>query len=86
MCMDLVTGGDLLSLIHNSVRANEENGVMNKACDIATAKFYLAEVSEALEYLHGKGVIHLDLNPKSQSLIIVTVCSFWLIFLLILCL
>jgi serine/threonine protein kinase len=33
-----------------------------KACDTYTAKFYLAEIIEAVEYLHEQGVIHRWVN------------------------
>ena len=36
-----------------------------KACNVYTAKFYLAEIIEAVEYLHSKDIIHRDLKPEN---------------------
>jgi len=36
-----------------------------KACDVHTAKFYVAEIIEAVEYLHDKDIIHRDLKPEN---------------------
>ena len=36
-----------------------------KACDVYTAKFYLAEIIEAVEYLHNQNIIHRDLKPEN---------------------
>jgi serine/threonine protein kinase len=36
-----------------------------KACDVYTAKFYLAEIIEAVEYLHDQNIIHRDLKPEN---------------------
>lgn len=36
-----------------------------KACDTYTAKFYLSEIIEAVEYLHQQNIIHRDLKPEN---------------------
>lgn len=36
-----------------------------RACDASTAKFYISEIIEAVEYLHSKGIIHRDLKPEN---------------------
>jgi serine/threonine protein kinase len=35
------------------------------ACTMAVARFYLAELIVALEYLHSQNVLHLDIKPES---------------------
>ena len=52
--LELCPNGDLLGLIENKGRIEE-----------AAAKFYLAEVILALEYLHGSGIIYRDLKPAN---------------------
>jgi serine/threonine protein kinase len=37
----------------------------HKACNAYTAKFYLAEIIEAVEYLHDMNIIHRDLKPEN---------------------
>ncbi|KAJ4170025.1 cAMP-dependent protein kinase catalytic subunit [Fusarium falciforme] len=52
MVMDFVEGGELFSLLRKS----------------GVAKFYAAEVTLALEYLHSKNVIYRDLKPENLLL------------------
>ena len=67
MCMDLVPGGELLALIRKAQRDNEERGFQDRACDLSTTQFYVAEIIEALEYLHSRNIIHMDLKPESKA-------------------
>jgi len=39
----------------------------NKCVDEDAARFYAAEVTAALEYLHLMGFIYRDLKPESES-------------------
>jgi len=54
LVMEYLPGGDLLSLLENL-------GYF----DVDIAKFYLAEIVLALEYLHKHGIIHRDLKPDN---------------------
>ncbi|TRM68945.1 putative cyclic AMP-dependent protein kinase catalytic subunit [Schizophyllum amplum] len=54
MVMDFVPGGELFSLLRRSHRFPEP-----------VAKFYAAEVSLALRYLHSNGIIYRDLKPEN---------------------
>ncbi len=53
MVMEFMKGGDFSFLLEN-VDFDEE-----------TAKFYLAQVVLALDYLHKNGIIHRDLKPEN---------------------
>jgi cGMP-dependent protein kinase len=54
MVMELCLGGELWSLLRDR-RFFEENEV----------KFYIACVTEALQYLHSKGIVYRDLKPEN---------------------
>ena len=70
MCMDLAKGGDLLGLISKYQSQNLVNGIVNQACNITVTQFYVAEIVQALDYLHNLGIIHRDLKPESMHFII----------------
>ncbi|KAK2756729.1 camp-dependent protein kinase catalytic subunit [Arachnomyces sp. PD_36] len=57
MVMDFVEGGELFSLLRKSQRFPNP-----------VAKFYAAEVTLALEYLHSQHVIYRDLKPENLLL------------------
>lgn len=57
MVMDFVEGGELFSLLRKSQRFPNP-----------VAKFYAAEVTLALEYLHSKDIIYRDLKPENLLL------------------
>ena len=69
--MDLAPGGELLSLISRNLSENQVKGISETACDFFTSRFYLAEIVEALEYLHGLHIIH---RGSPDSLTFITVC------------
>lgn len=54
MVMDYIEGGELFSLLRKSQRFPNP-----------VAKFYAAEVTLALEYLHGHDIIYRDLKPEN---------------------
>ncbi|KAK4223716.1 hypothetical protein QBC38DRAFT_512226 [Podospora fimiseda] len=57
MVMDFVEGGELFSLLRKSGRFPNP-----------VAKFYAAEVTLALEYLHNRNIIYRDLKPENLLL------------------
>ncbi|KAG8531470.1 cAMP-dependent protein kinase catalytic subunit [Bacidia gigantensis] len=57
MVMDFVEGGELFSLLRKSQRFPNP-----------VAKFYAAEVTLALDYLHSQGIIYRDLKPENLLL------------------
>ncbi|KAF0687128.1 Aste57867_21099 [Aphanomyces stellatus] len=65
MVMELCRGGELLDVIVKSQKEQAARGIKNKACSIEVTRFFIAEVIEALEYLHEMGVIHRDIKPEN---------------------
>ncbi|WEW57091.1 cAMP-dependent protein kinase catalytic subunit [Emydomyces testavorans] len=57
MVMDFVEGGELFSLLRKSQRFPNP-----------VAKFYAAEVTLALEYLHSQNIVYRDLKPENLLL------------------
>ncbi len=52
--MEYMVGGDLGDILHNYCALDED-----------VAKFYIAEIILALEYLHSLGIVHRDLKPDN---------------------
>lgn len=65
MCMDLAQGGELLNLISSKKKEKMDLNITDQACDSETTQFYISEITEALEYLHGLNIIHRDLKPEN---------------------
>lgn len=57
LVMEYLIGGDLSSVLQEQGRLRED-----------AARFYIAEVTLALEYLHDHGIIHRDLKPDNMLL------------------
>jgi 3-phosphoinositide dependent protein kinase-1 len=74
MVMDLAPGGILLDLINMKQNENLQRGLENTACDFSVTQFYIAEIIEALEYIHNLGIIHRDLKPESKTFILICCC------------
>lgn len=68
ICMDLAPGGTLLSIINKKRSEKESKNIIGEACDVSMTQFYIAEVVEALEYIHNKKIIHRDLKPENLLL------------------
>jgi 3-phosphoinositide dependent protein kinase-1 len=65
MCMDLAPGGELTAIINKHRDAKLAEGKEEEACDLELVQFYIAELVEALEYLHGHSIVHRDLKPEN---------------------
>ncbi|KAM6584314.1 hypothetical protein CsatB_011316 [Cannabis sativa] len=57
MALESCEGGELFDQITRKVRLSEDE-----------ARFYAAEVVDALEYIHGMGLIHRDIKPENLLL------------------
>mmetsp|Transcript_28011 Transcript_28011/g.47070 ORF Transcript_28011/g.47070 Transcript_28011/m.47070 type:complete len:506 (+) Transcript_28011:80-1597(+) len=68
MCIDLAPGGELQHLISMKQDEKLEQGIDEQACDYSTSQFYIAEIIEAIEYLHSMNIIHRDLKPDNVLL------------------
>lgn len=60
-----IASGTLRDYIDNMQAINELTGKFNIACDLKTARFLIAELVIAVQYIHQKGIIHRDLNPNN---------------------
>ncbi len=58
LCMEYCSGGEFFRALQTRP---------NKCVDEDAARFYAAEVTAALEYLHLMGFIYRDLKPESES-------------------
>lgn len=58
LCMEYCSGGEFFRALQTRP---------NKCVGEDDARFYAAEVTAALEYLHLMGFIYRDLKPESQS-------------------
>lgn len=64
--MDFAPGGDLLGLITKNLTKKQELGLTDECCDPSMTQFYVAEIVEAVEYLHSMHILHRDLKPESE--------------------
>lgn len=58
LCMEYCSGGEFFRALQTRP---------NKCVDEDAARFYAAEVTAALEYLHLMGFIYRDLKPESKN-------------------
>ncbi len=65
MVMDLCRGGELLRIILDAAEAARARGEADVALSVDAARFYLAEVVCAIQYLHTHGFVHRDLKPEN---------------------
>jgi serine/threonine protein kinase len=65
--MDLACGGELLHLINRHHKENLSKGIIDVACPKTVTQFYIAEIIQAVSYLHDNDIIHMDLKPESKS-------------------
>jgi protein-serine/threonine kinase len=63
LCMEYCSGGEFFRALQTRP---------NKSVDEEAARFYAAEVTAALEYLHLMGFIYRDLKPESRRLLILS--------------
>lgn len=54
LVMDFVSGGDLYSLLQNIGTLDEDS-----------TRIYIAQIVQALDFLHGQGILHRDLKPDN---------------------
>lgn len=66
LCMEYCSGGEFFRALQTRP---------NKCVDEDAARFYAAEVTAALEYLHLMGFIYRDLKPESVLLSLVAFSS-----------
>jgi protein-serine/threonine kinase len=60
LCMEYCSGGEFFRALQTRP---------NKCVDEDAARFYAAEVTAALEYLHLMGFIYRDLKPESKFML-----------------
>eukprot|EP01038_Epipyxis_sp_PR26KG_P010236 gene10236-13769_t len=60
--MEFVEGGDLWSLIHEKT---VDDASAQVGCHWSQAKFFCAEMINAIEHMHRKGIVHRDIKPEN---------------------
>lgn len=66
LCMEYCSGGEFFRALQTRP---------NKCVEEDDARFYAAEVTAALEYLHLMGFIYRDLKPESESYRLLACCG-----------